>query len=336
MATRLVDPSRYRALVRVIGGVLGVLVAIDVALRLAVGISPAALLRASFHDTGNRELVAARVSAVIAERGAGPVAVIVGSSSAYDGLLPSVLAGADPAHRRWLNLATTGSSFDELRYTFGPLFASELDPDLVVVAIHPGWMAGRLVGDPTLDAILISSTAPRTSWLLFNRGLVNHAVRDGLADAREWLLLRLGVPFDAVYPPARDPWSEHAPAHGERDLAFARDQMEMWRLKRWFDASWFAHADEEVAAAAEVIAAAQRVARRVVVVLMPESSTLRAAMPGEAEAAFRRALTRLAAPPPVLDLRAVIPDALFEDHIHVGDRGAHLLSAALAERLAER
>jgi len=329
----IADAARYRALVRVVGGVLGVLVVLDLALRLAFGISPAALLLTSFHDTGNRVRVAGRVSAVVAERSAAPLAVIIGSSSADNGLVPSVLAAADPAHRRWLNLASTGSSFDELRYTFGPLFASGLDADLVVVAIHPGWLAGRLVGDPTLDAILLSSTAPRTSWLLFNRGMVNHVARDALGDVRERVLLAFGVRFDAVYPPAHDPWREH-PLAEARDLARSGHQLALWKLKRWFEADWFAHADDEVATAAEVIAASQRVAKRVVVVLMPESTALRAAMPAAADAALGRALALLPAPPPVIDLRAAIPDALFQDHIHVGERGARRLSAMLVERLA--
>lgn len=334
---RIVDPARYRSLVHVVAGVLGVLVAIDVALRLALGITPAALLRTSFLDAGNHERVAGRVSAVIAEGDrAGPIAVIIGSSSAHDGFAAAELGAADPTHRRWLNLATTGSSFDELRYTFGPLFASGLDADLLVIAIHPGWLAGRMVDDPALDGILISKTAPRTSWLLFNRGLVNSRARRALADLREWLLLgQLGVPFDGVYPPSREPWRDSPRTDGAWDAKFAGHQMETWQRKRWFEASWFARADEEVEAAADVVAAAQRTAKRVVVVLMPESSTLRAAMPAEAEAAFRRALARLAAPPPVLDLRAAIPDELFKDHIHLGGRGAQLLSAMMPDRIAE-
>jgi hypothetical protein len=328
---RFVDPARYRALVRALGGVLAVLVAIDVALRLALGIAPPALLRASFHDRGNRELVAGRISAVIAERAAVPIAVVVGSSSAYDGLVPSALGAADPRHRRWLNLAMTGSSFDELRYTFGPLFASDLGADVVVLAVHPGWLAGRLVGDPVLDAILIPD-APRTSWLLFDRGMVNHVARSALAGAREWLLLRLGVAFPAVYPPVHDPWAEHAPEHDVRDPELVKNQLELWRHKHWFDASWFARAGDELDAAAEVIAACQRVARRVVIVLMPEASPLRTAMPAEAEAALRRALARLPAPPPVIDLRAAIADERFVDNIHLGARGARELSAIVAAR----
>jgi hypothetical protein len=334
---RIVDPARYRSLVHVLGGVLGVLVVIDLALRLALGILPAALLRTSFHDPSNHERVAGRVSAVIAEgEHANPIAVIIGSSSAQDGFMAAELGAADPAHRRWLNLATTGSSFDELRYTFGPLFASELDADLLVIAIHPGWLAGRVVDDPAFDAILISSTAPRTSWLLFNRGRVNQLARSALGDLREWLLLgKLGVPFDGVHPPTLEPWRDSPRNDGVWEAAFARHQLETWQRKRWFEASWFARADEEVDAAAEVVAAAQRTAKRVVVVLMPESSTLRAAMPVEAEAAFRRALARLAAPPPVLDLRAAIPDELFKDHIHLGGRGAQLLSTLMPDRIAE-
>lgn len=334
---RIVDAARYRSLVHVVGGVLGVLVVLDVVLRLAVGITPAALLRTSFHDPVNHERVAGRVSGVIADADrASPIAVIIGSSSAQDGFVAAELAAADPTHRRWLNLATTGSSFDELRYTFGPLFASELDADLLVIAIHPAWLAGRVVDDPAFDAILISSTAPRTSWLLFNRGRVNHLARSALADLREWLLLgQLGVPFDGVYPPTREPWRDPPRTDGAWNARFAQNQMETWRRKRWFEASWFARADEEVEAAAAVVAAAQHTAKRVVVVFMPESSTLRAAIPDEAEAAFRRALARLAAPPQVLDLRAAIPDELFKDHIHLGGRGAQVLSTMLLDRIAE-
>jgi hypothetical protein len=328
----IVDLARYRALVRAIGGVLAALIAIDLVLRLVFGFAPPALVRASFHDSHNRELVASRTSAVIAEHPAQPIAVIVGASSAYDGMIPAVLDGADPAHRRWLNLAATGSSFDELRYTFAPLFASGLAADLVVVAVHPSWLAGRVVGDPMLDALMLPD-APRTSWLLYHRGLVNHAIRDELASAHASLLVeQLGVPFDSVYPPAADPWTTHRRTIGDRDPD-RRDQMELWRRKRWFDASWYARSDDEPNAAADVIAASKRTGKRVVIVFMPESSTLRAAVPAEAEAAFHRALARVPAPPVVIDLRAAIPDDRFLDHIHLDEAGARLLSTTLASRL---
>jgi hypothetical protein len=326
----VIDLSRYRALVHAVGGVLLVLVAIDLALRLAFGIAPPALLRASFHNTGNRELVAGRVSAVLASGAdAAPLAVIVGSSSAADGLVPARLAAADPARRRWLNLATTGSSFDELRYTFGPMFASGLRAEVVVVAVHPGWFAGKVVGDPVLDALMLPEL-PQTSWLLFNRGTLQHLARSALANARERMLLGLGVRFADVYAPVEDPWRERVlPEKWTHNLGDG--QLDLWRHKRWFEAAWFERADEEVAAAADVFAGCARVGRRVVVVLMPESSMLRAKMPAAAEAALRRAIG--AGGPEVVDLRAVVPDAEFADHIHVGPPGAHRLSDLLPGRI---
>ncbi|MBX3161005.1 MAG: hypothetical protein KF773_33910 [Deltaproteobacteria bacterium] len=317
----------------VVGGTLLVLAAIDVALRLLFGIAPPALLRASFHNTGNREIVAARVSGVLVDRGDAPLAVIVGSSSAADGLVSARLTAADPARRRWLNLARTGSSFDELGYAFGPLFASDLRADVVVVAIHTGWFAGKVVGDPTLDALMLPDL-PRTSWLLYHRGTLQHLARSALAGARERLLLGLGVRFSDVYPPAAEPWSEREPPETwTHDLGPA--VLELWRHKRWFDAAWFDAADDEVAAAAEVLAGCARVGRRVVVVLMPESSILRGEMPAAARAALDRALARLPHPPAVLDLRAAIPDAEFADHIHLGPPGARRLSDLLSGRIAE-
>src|SRR5258707_14482357 len=96
---------------------------------------------------------------------------------------------------------------------------------------------------------------------------------------------------------------------------------------------WYAHAEDERDGAVVVIAASQRTGKRVVIVFMPESSTLRASVPAEAEAAFRRALARVPAPPLILDLRAAILDDRFLDHIHLGEDGARLLSTTLASRL---
>ena len=335
MATRVLDLDRYRALVVIIGAILGVLAAADVGLRVALGEMPDELLRASFHDARLRDDVAGRVSAVVARRADytdRPLAVIVGSSSARAGLRPAALAGADGQHHRWLNLAGTGSSFDELRYTFEPLFVSGLDADLAVIAIHPGWFAGRLVGDPALDAILVSKTS-RRSWLLFHQGRLNHLARSALTGLRERLLFALGVSFDAVYRPVPDPWTEHAPATSVLDLARQQPQLDMWKRKRWFEPGWYGRAEGEVADATAVIAGTERVARRVVIVLMPESSALRAAMPPEADAALRRSLARLSSPPAVIDLRSAVPDELFADHIHVNERGAERLSTVLAAKL---
>jgi hypothetical protein len=334
---RLVDLDRFRAPVLVIGAVLGVLVAIDVGLRLSLGEMPRALLRASFHDARLHDEVAGRVSAVVARRTPDdpPLAVIVGSSSARAGLRPAALAAADPAHHRWLNLAGTGSSFDELRYTFEPLFASRIDADVAVVAVHPGWLAGRIVGDPAFDAILVSRSASRRSWLLFHQGRLAAMTRASLASVRERWLLALGVRFDAVYTPDGDPWRGYDVAHGVLDLIRDRGQITMWKRKRWFEPAWYARASEERANAAAVVGGCQRVARRVVVVLMPESSALRAALPPEAEASLRAALATLRAPPRVIDLRAAIPDALFADHIHLNEHGATILSMLVARAIGD-
>jgi hypothetical protein len=334
---RLVDLDRFRALVLVIGAVLGVLAAIDIGLRLSLGEMPRALLRASFHDERLHDEVASRVSAVVAKRAPGdpPLAVVVGSSSARAGLRPPALAAADPAHHRWLNLAGTGSSFDELRHTFAPLFASDLDADVVVIAVHPGWLAGRIVGDPAFDTILVSRSAPRRSWLLFHQGRLSAMAHASLASIRERWLLALGVRFDAIYPPDADPWRGYDVAHGVLDFTRDQGQIAMWTRKRWFEPAWYARASEERANAAAVVAGCQRVARRVVVVLMPESSALRAAMPPEAEAALRSALATLPTPPRVIDLRAAIPDALFADHIHLNEHGATILSMLVARAIGD-
>jgi len=263
-----------------------------------------------------------------------PLAVVVGSSSARAGLPPTALDAADRSGRRWLNLAGTGSSFDELRYTFAPLFTSDLDAEVVVLAIHPGWIAGRLVGDPAFDTIMISESSSRRSWILFHRGRLAHVARTALDDARIAVLRALGVRASAIHAPAANPWTEEPPMRGRLDPGRDRGQLAMWQRKRWFDPRRFEEAEREIADLVEVIAGCRAAGRRVVVVLMPESSELRGAMPVEADAALRRALARVGDPPPLVDLRAEIADALFADHIHLNEQGAKHLAAILVDRMA--
>ena len=165
---------------------------------------------------------------------------------------------------------------------------------------------------------------------MYHRAWIGDAIRGQLAHARDRVLLGFGVGFPAVHPPIANPWSESPLRTGGFDVTQAKTQMVMWKLEHWFEPSWFEHADDEIEALAEVIEGSQRAARHVVIVLMPESSVLRAAVPVTASAAFRRALARVHEPPPVFDLRAMMPDTDFADHIHVNAAGASLLSARVA------
>lgn len=343
-----IQPSRYLALLPVLGALGGVLALVDVGLRSSWGILPESLLRNEYLKPDDLSELGGRVVTVEASPPAEPLAVLLGFSTVREAFVPSLLEAAPGgASQRWLNLGGSGASFFELDYYVKPLLRSALRPELIVLGMHPVWMAGRLSNPKLLDAgpreVLVSLTQRRFgevkgeviewTWLGFNRNRANLGLRRVLAWSRERVMLGLGLPQSVLYPPSPSAWREERRYEGRVNTKLRATQMGAWERFHWFDPEHYRDTSGEARDALAVIRACQRLARRVVIVYMPEGEELRERVPPQAQAAFEReVLAQLETRPEVIDLRASLPESAFYDHIHVNESGRPLASALLARR----
>lgn len=334
---KILDLARLRAIFVIVVAMLLCFGVIDVGVRAAVGMIPARLARADFLQPRLLDWTGGRIAGIEKARrdspdARRPLAVVMGFSTAFEGLVPELLDASDPRGRKWVNLAARGGSFSELTYYVRPLTWSELQPDLIVLGVHPGFMAGRInVGD--FDEAHWKTALRRISWFVFNRNRINITLRRMLSDLRAELFLDLDLPLDALFPPPADPWAEQRGYEGHAKPAVLAKQMHGFERLGWFRPAHYREDDSEVAAAHEVIRACEEKAKHVVIVFMPESSSVRGRMPPEAEATFRRALVGLPYQPPIIDLRDRVPDAVFFDYTHPNPDGRPIISKLFMDQL---
>jgi hypothetical protein len=344
---RLLQPSRYLPVSVVLTALALVLALVDVALRASWGILPESLLRNEYLKPDDLAQLGGRVVAVEAAPPKEPLAVLLGFSTVREAFVPSRLANEPGgAQFKWLNLGGSGASFFELKYYVEPLLRSHLKPELVVLGMHPVWMAGRLSNPKLVDAgpgtVLATLSRRRFgelkaeviewSWLAFNRNRTNLGLRRVFAWSREAVFLEAGLPQSVLYPPSRDPWREERRYEGQVDEKLRATQMGAWERFHWFETEHYGETAREAADALAVIKACQALANRVVLVYMPEGEALRERIPPAAQAAFEReVLARLETRPLVIDLRAQLPESAFYDHIHVNESGRPIASTLLAQ-----
>ncbi len=344
------DFSRWRSLVSVGAALLVAFGIVDVAFRYAFGMEPRSLGREENLDPVQFAAVAARVAAVeneVRTSGASDgLSIIVGFSTAREGLLAEVLERDDGQDGRWLNLGGSGASFHELEYYTRPLFRSSLRPRVVVMAVHPVHMAGRVGRQERLhigpaealtllgrgDVGLVARGAREWSWFVFHRNAVSVTARRLLGELREDLMSALGVPLGARFPPAADPWAVERRYSGYADDAFVEKQLVAWRRFGWFEPSTYSLDDVETKALRVLLARSNSMADRVVLALLPERSDLRRLVPAAAEQALDAAAS-VAPGLQVVDLRGALADPEFYDRTHPNERGRAVVSRALAAAL---
>lgn len=352
--------SRFRdrtgPVVRVAGLVALCAVALDLLLSLSLGLSPHALGREEMVDPDGLQLLAARVEAVSRQRQGGAaavskLAVAVGLSTGREDIAPKLFEAQTEGRYRMLNLAASGGSVGEMRAYTEPLLASRLRPDLLVVAVHPSWLAGRQLRAPlspmpewgaaglTWPAVCDHAWAWRQwlaqhSWLLVNRAAMHAKMRRGMLSLRLRLGAWLAMPLRDLVPEAPgDPWevrSLYTDAHAAPD--FLATQLREWTAAGWFDAERLGESDE-ARGLREWLPALQALSPRVVMVLMPEADAFRTRVPEQGAQSLRGLAADAQPPIPVLDLRASMPASAFRDQAHLNADGRRQFTVLLAERL---
>ena len=246
-----------------------------------------------------------------------------------------------------MNLASSGGSFYEFAYEYRPLFVSDLNADLIVLAAHPAWLAGRRIklNEPYRDPITVArmfrygmtgqawNAVSMWSWLAFHRNRLSLQYRAALMRLHEDAFLRLGRPLDALFPPAADPWRDERHYRGHADQTILKQQRDGWVRYGWFDEASFRRDSDETRALEEVLDALRGRASHVAIVLLPESSFLRERVPPAADRLFRAIVNAGVQPPPVIDMRRSLPDTLFYDYAHPNEDGRAVVSRVVIERL---
>lgn len=347
-----IDPAA-----RVAGLVVLCAVVLDLLLSLSLGLSPRALAREEMVDPDGLQLLAARIEAVSRQREGGSaalpkLAVAVGLSTGREDIAPKLFEQQTGGRYRMLNLAASGGSVSEMRAYAEPLLTSRLRPDLVVVAMHPSWLAGRelrasLPPLPEWGAAGLTWPAlqnyagawrqclAQRSWLLANRTAMHTKMRRGLLALRMRLDKWLGMPLQDLVPGTLvgDPWevrSLYTDAYAPAD--FLAMQLREWGAAGWFDAERLGPSDE-ARGLREWLPAVQALSPHVVMVLMPEAEEFRSNVPEQGQRTLRSMAADAQPPIPVLDLRASMPASAFRDQAHLNAYGRRQFTVLLAEHL---
>jgi hypothetical protein len=342
-----------------IGGVLpiaGLALLVNLAAIAITGQVPEFLRRMEAVNADELTRVAAKIASVEARaRAADDLAIVAGFSTAREGIDPALVEEGVHHRLRVLNLGSSGGSFRELNAYFDSLFRSELRPRLLILAVHPVWLAGRVVQAPTAPSprevmsiaaregvwtaeALSAARALITRWLwpLENQRRINTILRSELLLLR----IRLGEAFalsarELFKSSTEDPWKTRIIYTADRasDEFLAR-QMEYWEAFGWFDANRYSASGTEAIELAELLRKARSASARTALVLMPEPSDLRRRVPPDAERSIHQIVSKAGADVAVINLREALPDEFFHDHAHANKAGRECLSAIIADRVS--
>lgn len=354
--TRTVRLARLRPLAGVLAIIVATLVAASLVLTVVVGPAPLPLRRAEVLDPGEYRRVGEQLATVERERDTippdrrSPLAVVIGLSTAREDIDALALGSALCGGMQVLNLGGSGGSFRELAFYLRTLRRSRLRSSLTILAIHPVWLAGRVLGALPPDtgvpiATIAGYSVPqvvtrfvyRWGWLYANRRGMHALLLNSLGDFRDALGERLDLSLGDLFPdvdPA--PWAARVSYQGQRgDPRFLRQQLDAWERYGWFDPSVFSSRGEEGDALRMLLREASAIGGKVVVVMLPEHSLARRRIPGIAAYTFREILAGESASQPI-DLRDSLSDRLFYDYAHVNAAGRTVVSREIARALGGR
>lgn len=339
----MLDLSRLRPFARISAWILLFLAAINFVLCLLSVVVPGWLPRQFFGVDFVKENRLRVVNAAAHYRDGlleadKPLAVIIGLSSASEGIGLKTLDEEDGVSCRYLGLCGGGRNMEDIARYARPLLASDLKPDLVVLAISPF----HLVDPPSgfrqgFVERLHHAFVPEILglWFWTRRGDVSYALKLLLVDAR----MRMFQFFDVrLRETELDPWREmikmDLPASVSEAALHAK--IEQYGLRGYYDGEVYSRSHDQAATLIELIGQFRARRADLVIVLMPEHSALRGRMPTEAMKALLDPLKTLEGNmPPVFNFRDAIEDGGFMDISHMNDTGLAQFSSLLAKTVGQ-
>ena len=327
---------------------------LNVGLGMVWGPAPAKLLQSELTDADTLLAIAERVATVEQQwKGAGStqakLAVVTGLSTAREGIDPVRVYKATKGGVRLLNISSSGGSFSEMRTYTEPLLKSRLQPDLVILAVHPCWLAGRQLRTPPQSLPIFRGSEGEVStetvfqqlrvwvvqqfWVMKNRRAIHSELRQLMLGWRARLHYWANISPTESLLESDYPWSVRIAYQDNRaPPEFLQNQLREWASAGWFDPDRFGVQTAEAQSLRFFVNAIRGKTPNLIVVLMPESEEFRNRVPLRATETLIDIVQAVDRDISVVDLRASLPDAMFRDHAHLNAQGRLALSAEVAGR----
>lgn len=327
---------------------------LNVGLGVVWGPAPAKLLQSELTDADSLQAIAERVATVEnqwQEVGSMHVrlAVVTGLSTAREGIDPIQIYKETKGGVRLLNISSSGGSFSEMRTYSEPLLNSSLQPDLVIMAVHPCWLAGRQLRTSPQSESVSRESGKKVStetdfqqlrgwvaqqlWVLNNRRAIHSELRQFMLEWRARIHYLTNI---SSIEPSREgdyPWSvQIAYRDQQAPPEFLQAQLRAWASTGWFDPGRFGTHSAESQSLRLFINLLRDKTSNLVIVLMPESEEFRSQVPLSAAETLMNIVQSVDRGISVLDLRASLPDAMFRDHAHLNSQGRLALSREFTGR----
>lgn len=325
---------------------------VNIGLGLFWGQAPAKLLQSELTDADTLQAIAERVSNVEKQlKDAGSthtkLVIVTGLSTAREGIDPIQIHNSSYGDLRLLNISSSGGSFSEMRTYTEPLINSWLKPDLIIMAVHPSWLAGRQLRPSFQSSSIFRDSGDEVSmentfkllrawiakqfWVLNNRQAIHSELRQFMLEWRARLhnwanISSIEPPFKGDYP-----WSVRIAYHDNRaPPEFLQAQLYQWSSLGWFDSDRFGAQTPEAQSLRLFINAIRNKTTNLVIVLMPESEEFRSKVPLRATETLIDIVLSIDSSISVVDLRASLSDAMFRDHAHLNAQGRLALTQKIS------
>lgn len=338
------DLDRLKSFLKLCGAVLLFLYAANVALTLTTALFPGVLPHQFFgvdflaeNEKRARGAAAQYRDGILGDDD--PLVVILGLSSASEGVQLSTLRQQPGDRTRYLGLSGAGRNMREVARYAAPLLESDVRPALVVFALSPF----HLMDPPPLGEGFVNNLHQRSTiielagfWFYARRKDIKHVIDVGVLDARSALYRWFDVRVDES---GADPWRDME-RMGLPATTGARQwqaNIQRYGLRGYYDAESYNRSETQAAVLIDLVKQFRARRTDVVIVLMPEHSTLRARIPDAAMQALSGPLRQAFGPdmPSIVDLRKAVADSGFNDISHMNSQGRSSFSPLLAELIRE-
>ncbi len=324
------EPSRLRPLIRVGCVAVVLFLVLNSAFTALSSWAPGWLPRPFFgvdfiEDNQRRAVAAAEQYRRKEVDESEPLVVVLGLSSASEGISLDTLSEETGGEIRFLGLSGAGRNMEEVSLYAQPLLETGLKPDLVVFAINPFHLIDGYVHDDR------SGVEMYGLWFYHRRRDIRHVVDLGLLDLRSRIFRLFDVRMEEALP---DPWREmvrlNLPATtSERAL---KRKLEQYGERGYYEPEAYRRSTRQIASLIGLIRQFEQRGAESLIVLMPQHSALRERVPSAGlellTGGLKRDLGERA--PPIVDLADAIGDDEFSDISHLDDRGRITLSRRLA------
>ncbi|MFV2034883.1 MAG: hypothetical protein ACC631_07210 [Halocynthiibacter sp.] len=268
-----------------------------------------------------------------------PFVVILGLSSASEGITLTDLADRATNRVRFLGLSGGGRNMSDVNRYAEPLLQADARPELAVFAIN---LFHFMDSPPATEAFLESLRKKETLdqlrgyWLINRRQDIKYAVDARIDGARSALFTM----FDVRLHDETNPWREIVRMGLSQVMTEAqwRSNVQRYGERGYYDAGNYLRSTIQIGIFKDLVGEFRRRNVDTMVILMPEHSRLRALIPESAMTVLSKSLATTFGDQrrELIDLRDVVPDFGFKDISHMNSDGRRYFSPILGDAIDNR